>query len=85
MMNNNKTNVQVTVIHTILRGEQRETEEGEGGKEIEEILAVGPFSKTGPFYLWVTAILTVKVFTSLFCFMLFYVFITYIFCIFLSF
>lgn len=36
MMNNNKTNVQVTVIHTILRGEQRETEgegegEGEGG------------------------------------------------------
>lgn len=36
VMNNNKTNVQVTVIHTILRGEQRETEgegegEGEGG------------------------------------------------------
>lgn len=34
MMNTNKTNVQVTVIHIILRGEQRETEgegEGEGG------------------------------------------------------
>lgn len=31
MMNNNKTNVQVTVIHIILREEQRETEqEGEG-------------------------------------------------------
>lgn len=72
MMNNNKTNVQVTVIHIILRGEQRETE-GEGGKEREEILAVGPFSKTGSSSLLLTTILTVKVFTSLFCFMLFYV------------